>query len=207
MFAGREFSNVRKSYNRYCSRSNVRLFACSLESDCSDVRCSLFSKFLIFFPSPCSNVWMFVEIPVRKIWNFDHRIQLVKLYWLSVEIKPKICKLVKNLFRSIFLTLEFCARCYGHVEAGNQKFFFAIEFTDHVLACHGRGFLIFATWWRYRANENLHWNFVERHPVADTTHVIHHSNRLDELIPNMYDTWLIWPLLVKKFDQAVKNDP
>ena len=54
----------------------------------------------------------------------------------------------------------------------------------------------------YRANENLHWNLVERHPVADTTHAIHHSNRLDE--PNMFDTWVIWPLLVKKFDQAVK---
>ena len=55
-----------------------------------------------------------------------------------------------------FLTLEFCAHYHGHVEAGNQKNFFAIESTDHVLACHGRGFLIFATWWRYRANENLH---------------------------------------------------
>ena len=79
-----------------------------------------------------------------------------------------------------------------------QKFFFAIESTNHVLACHARGFLIFATWWRYRANENLHWNFLERHPVADTIHVIHHSNRLDELIPNMYNTWVVWPLLVKK---------
>ena len=82
--------------------------------------------------------------------------------------------------------------------AVNPKFFFAIESTDHVLACYGRRFLIFATWWRYRANENLHWNFLERHPVAGTIHVIHHSNRLDELIPNMYNTWVIWPLLVKK---------
>ena len=82
--------------------------------------------------------------------------------------------------------------------AGNPKFFFAIESTDHVLTCYARGFLIFATWWRYRANENLHWNFLERHPVADTIHVIHHSNRLDELIPNIYNTWVIWPLLVKK---------
>ena len=28
---------------------------------------------------------------------------VVRVYWLSVEIKPKICKLVKNLFRPFYM--------------------------------------------------------------------------------------------------------
>ena len=67
---------------------------------------------------------------------------------------------------------------------------FAIESTDHVLACHDRGFFIFATWWRYRANGNLHWNFEERHPVADTTHVIHHYE-IAWIIKHHLFIWLI----------------
>ena len=46
---------------------------------------------------------------------------------------------------------------------------FAIESTDHVLACHARGFLIFATWWRYRisrATEFLRKQFRKYHKFS-----------------------------------------
>ena len=42
-----------------------------------------------------------------------------------------------------FLTPEFCAIFYGHVEDGNH--FFAMESTDQELACHAREFLNLVT--------------------------------------------------------------
>ena len=130
----------------------------------------------------------------RAIFCIIHR--------FSVEIKPEICKLFKNLLRPFHMKehvriinenqksgphprylrrrnpfLFFDSRILRQLlrprESRKSKFVFAIESTDHVLACHARGFLIFATWWRYRANGNLHWNFLQRHGFISTESQFH----------------------------------